>query len=199
MRKRWRIILLTIPLAMLLSQAYGQRLALKESFLLSALRVPNIGVELSLAPQWTLDVCGAYNPFQASTTRKWKLWTVQPELRYWFCRDFAGTFVGFHAGAGQYNVGGIGASLDLGSLGSLNLESLKTHRVQGSFWDAGFSVGHHWILSPRWGVEATLGLGYGHYRYERFRCLSCGEQTDSGSGHYLGPTRAGVSLVYLLR
>jgi len=199
MIKRWRIILLTIPLAMLFSLVYGQRLALKESLLLGALGIPNAGVELGLSSQWTLDVSGAYNPFEYSATRKWKLWIVQPELRHWFCRDFAGTFVGLHAGVGQYNVGGIGTSIDLGSLGSLDLESLQTHRVQGSFWDAGLSVGHHWILSPRWGVEATIGVGYGGYHYERYRCLVCGEQTDSGKGHYLGPTRAGVSLVYLIR
>jgi len=156
-------------------------------------------VELSLAPRWTVDIWGAYNPFQESETRKWKLWTLQPELRHWLCRNFAGTFVGIHLGAGQYNMGGIGTTADLRLPVKLDIDGLKEQRVQGSFMDAGLSVGHHWIFSPRWGLEAVIGIGYGRYNYRKYRCLHCGEQTGSGSKNYLGPTRAGLSLVYLIR
>lgn len=127
------------------------------------------------------------------------MWTVQPELRYWFCEDFSGLFAGFHAGVGQYNIGGIGGSVDFGLLGKLDLNGLNDYRVQGSFWDAGFSIGGHYVLSPRWGIEATVGLGYGRYSYDRFRCLHCGERTSSGNGYYLGPTRAALSLVYMIK
>jgi len=194
MKGIWTMILLAI----LLSQASAQHLALKENLPYDALRIPNLGVELALCRNWTVDLWGAYNPFQESETRKWKIWTIQPELRYWLCKNFSGTFVGIHSGAGQYNMGGFGTTLDLGTLGTLDLDGLKEHRVQGAFWDAGLSVGQHWILSPHWGLEATLGFGYGHYQYKRFRCLHCGEQTTSGTKNYLGPTRAGISLVYLI-
>ena len=191
--KRHRIVILFATMA---CSVAGQRLALKENLPFAA---PNLGMEVAVGPNLTLDVWGAYNPFEESSTRKWKLWTIQPELRYWFCKDFTGSFIGLHAGAGQYNMGGIGRTFDLGGFGSLDLDGLKDYRVQGSFWDAGFSYGRHWILSPRWGVEATVGFGYGAYRYERYCCLECGERTGSGTGNYLGPTRLGVSLVYLLR
>jgi len=186
MNKHFKLMLLVL----LTTPVFGQRLAIKENLPLAALRVPNIGLELEVGQKLTLDISAAYNPFQVSETKKWKLWTVQPELRYWFCQNFSGSFVGLHAGAGQFNIGGFDNAIYPG---------LKDTRVQGSFWNAGISYGYHWILSPRWGIEATAGFGYANYQYKRFNCLHCGEKVGSGKESYLGPTRAGISLIYMIR
>lgn len=193
-----RIVYLII-VALLPCSICGQRIAIKENLPLGVLRVPNLSFEIGVAPNLTLDVSGAYNPFQESTIKKWKLWSIQPELRYWFVENFAGSFVGLHAGVGQYNIGGFNGSIDLGGLGSVGIKGIETTRVQGPFWDAGISYGYHRILSPHWGIETTIGLGFGMYHYDRFRCLVCGEKQDSGTEKYYGPTRAAISLIYMIR
>ena len=60
---------------------------------------PNLGVEVALWPKWTLDIDGYWNPFKYSENKFTKFWAVQPELRYWFCNKFNGHFIGLH---GQY-------------------------------------------------------------------------------------------------
>jgi hypothetical protein len=195
MRKQLTIMLLIL----LATPMGGQRLAVKENLSFAALRVPNIGMEAKVGDKLTLDVSAAYNPFQISETKKWKLWTIQPELRYWFCEEFAGSFVGFHVGAGQFNMGGFDAATNLSSLGGINFNDLKDTRMQGTFWNAGFSYGHQYVLSSHWSLEGTIGLGFARYGYVRYRCLHCGERIEEGTKNYLGPTRASISLVYMIR
>ncbi|MCD8176163.1 MAG: DUF3575 domain-containing protein [Tannerellaceae bacterium] len=50
---------------------------------------------------------GGYNPFSFSDNKKLRHWLVQPELRLWTCEKFLGSFFGFHAHYGYYNVGDI--------------------------------------------------------------------------------------------
>lgn len=83
--------------------ASAQKVALKTNIVQDALLDPNIGVEVGLAPKWTLDVTGQLNAWTIGDGHRWKHWLVQPEARYWFCERFAGHFLGFHALGGQYN------------------------------------------------------------------------------------------------
>ena len=73
----------------------------------------NAGIEVGLAPRWTLDVSGGLNAWTLSHSRRWKHWAVQPEARYWFCDRFAGHFIGIHVHGGQYNLGGIDINFKL--------------------------------------------------------------------------------------
>ena len=196
MNKKWIVfamLVLSIPMN-------GQRLALKTNLLYSAVAVPNLGLETSLSSRLTLDLSGAYNPFQVSETKKWKLWMVQPELRYWMCENFYGTFLGVHVFGGQFNVGGIGGTTDLPLFGETKiLSGLKNHRVEGDFAGVGLSLGRQWVLSSHWSFETELGVGFARYSYDRFRCTHCGERISGGTQNYLGPTKAGISLVYMIR
>jgi len=54
-------------------------------------------------------------------------------------------------------------------------------------------------LSSHWSLEGTIGLGFARYGYVRYRCLHCGERIEEGTKNYLGPTRASISLVYMIR
>ena len=87
--------------------AQGQRVAVKTNLLYDALYTVNLGVEVGMAPRWTLDVSGNYNGWTLSHERRWKHWLVQPEARYWFCDRFAGHFLGMHILGGKYNIGGL--------------------------------------------------------------------------------------------
>lgn len=86
------------------------RFAVKTNLLYGGVaRTPNLGVEIGLAPRWTLEVSGGYNPFnlQGSDSDNKKLvhWAAMPEFRYWTCQRFNGHFVGVHGLYGNYNSG----------------------------------------------------------------------------------------------
>ena len=104
-----------------------QEVAIKTNLLYDALMNVNAGVEVGLAPKWTLDVSGDYNGWKFSHQRQWKHWMVQPEARYWFCDRFQGWFLGVHAHGGQYNVGG-GLDNSIDFLGT-DLSPLGENRV----------------------------------------------------------------------
>ena len=77
--------------------------------------------------------------------------------------------------------------------------SLKDHRYEGYFYGGGVSVGHQWVLSKRWNLEASVGVGYAHWVYDKYRCVNCSPKIKSGHKNYVGPTKAALSLVYFIR
>lgn len=175
---------------------YGvaQKVAVKTNLLYDAALSPNAGVEIGLAPKWTLDVSGQFNAWTVRG-RRWKHWAVQPEARYWFCDRFAGHFVGVHGHGGQYNVGGFNGRLHF--LGT-DLRKLAGSRYQGWFIGAGVSYGYAWILNQHWNLEAEIGVGYSYTRFDRFRCAGCGKKVEEDKPHhYVGPTKAAINIVYL--
>ena len=175
--------------------AKAQNVAVKTNLLYDAAATINAGVEVGLAPKWTLDVSGNFNGWTMSDDRKWKHWMIQPEARYWFCDRFAGHFLGIHAHGGQVNIG----HLDYGFkfLGT-DFSKLTDHRFQGWFAGGGIAYGYTWILGRHWNLEAELGIGYSYTRYDKYECAGCGEQVEEDkTHHYFGPTKAAINLVYV--
>ena len=37
---------------------------------------------------------------------------------------------------------------------------VKKYRYQGNTYGAGLSYGYQWILTPRWSIEGSIGVGY---------------------------------------
>lgn len=175
--------------------ASAQGFALKTNLLADGFLNPNAGLEVGLAPKWSLDVTGQCNFWTLSHGRRWKHWAVQPEARYWFCDRFAGHFVGVHAHGGQFNIGGFDGMLNF--LGT-DARKLADTRYQGWFAGAGIAYGYAWILGRHWNLEAEIGVGYSYTRYDRFRCVGCGKKIESDkTHHYVGPTKLAVNLVYV--
>lgn len=173
----------------------AQEVGLKSNLLSDGLLSPNIGVEIGIAPKWTIDVSGQLNLWKLSGERRWKHWLVQPEGRYWFCERFSGHFLGIHAHGGQYNIGGFDGKVDF--LGT-DLRKLRDTRYQGWFVGGGIGYGYSWILGRHWNIEAEIGIGYSYTRYDRFRCVGCGKKVESDRPHhYVGPTKAAVDIVYV--
>lgn len=189
-----KILMLGIALS-LVSVANGQTVALKNNLVGDALLSPNIGIEVGIAPKWTLDVPVSFNAWNLSHDRKWKHWMVQPGARYWFCDRFAGHFVGAQLMGGQYNIGGFDGKINF--LGT-DFRKLKDGRYQGWFGGVGVSYGYAWILGKHWNIEAEIGLGWTYTRYDRFLCAGCGRKVASGKTHnYVGPTKTALNIVYL--
>ena len=172
-----------------------QNVAIKSNLLYDATATVNLGIEFCLAPRWTFDVSGNYNGWTISENRKWKHWLLQPEARYWFCDRFAGHFLGIHALGGKYNFGKLKNSISF--LGT-DLSKLTNNRYQGWFIGLGGAYGHSWILSKHWNFEAEIGFGYIYTRYDVYPCAECGTKIERNqSHHYVGPTKAALSFVYL--
>lgn len=175
--------------------ARAQEVAIKTNLLSDAFMNVNLGMEVGLAPKWTLDLTGEFNGWTLSHGRRWKHWSAQPEARYWFCDRFGGHFVGVHLHGGQYNIGGFNG---IYHLFGTDARKLADSRYQGWFVGGGISYGYAWVLGRHWNLEAEIGLGYSYTRYDRFECIGCGRQVENDKPHhYVGPTKAAVNLVYV--
>lgn len=178
----------------------AQQVGIKTNLLYDATATVNLGVEFGLARNWTLDISGNYNPWTFSDNRKMKHWLIQPEVRWWTCSRFSGHFFGLHAHGGEYNLGGMlpGGFKD-GKVFGIENKDISTHRYEGWLAGGGFSYGYHWMLGKRWGLEATIGLGYVYLKYDKFFCQKCGDKMGTGTTHSFGPTKAGVTLIYMIK
>jgi hypothetical protein len=78
-------------------------------------------------------------------------------------------------------------------------DGIYTNSFEGWFAGIGVSYGYQWVLSPRFSMEFTVGVGYAYLDYEKLRCTSCRQVIGEDKAHYFGPTRAGISLVYMLK
>ncbi|MBP3424211.1 MAG: DUF3575 domain-containing protein [Alistipes sp.] len=169
--------------------------AIKTNILYDLTATINAGVEVGLAPRWTLDLSGNFNAWNISEQKRWKHYLVQPEARYWFCDRFMGHFLGIHAHGGQYNFGGIKNNISF--LGT-DLSKLTDHRYQGWFVGGGVAYGYAFVLGSHWNLECELGVGYAYTKYDAFECAGCGRKVETGlKHHYIGPTKLAINLVYL--
>lgn len=194
--KRKIFILIVAAMSMFAAQrTQAQDVGLKTNLVADGLLSPNIGVEIGLAPKWTLELTGEFNGWTLSHNRRWKHWLAMPEARYWLCDRFSGHFFGVEAHGGQYNIGGFDGKWNL--LGT-DARQLKNTRYQGWYAGGGITYGYAWILGKHWNLEAEIGIGYSYTRYDRFRCAGCGKKIETDKPHhYVGPTKAAINLVYL--
>ena len=126
------------------NETYLPKFAIKTNALYWATSTPNLGIEVGLAKKLTLDISGNYNPWKFGDDRQIKHWLVQPELRYWLCERFNGSFFGLHGHYGEMNVS------------NLNIFGMGHDRYDGNLYGAGISYGYQWIISKRWSMEATI-------------------------------------------
>jgi hypothetical protein len=192
MKLRKLMILWAVALA---APAAGQQIAVKTNLLYGAgTLTPNLGAEIGLGKKSTLDVAVGYNPWNLdgsyTDNKKWVHLLVQPEFRYWTCERFNGHFFGVHGVLSHYNIGGLKIPL-------LGME--KAVRYEGYAYGGGLSYGYHRMLSKHWGVEFTVGVGAVYFDHERYTCEKCGSPLGTATKTYVGPTKAGISLVYLIK
>lgn len=149
----------------------------------------NAGAEVRIANRWTGGINLSYNPWTFNDNRKWKHFYVSPEVRYWLCSTFAGHFFGVNLIYAHYNAGNVTFPLGMN-------RQLRDERHQGDLGAVGLFYGYSWMLSPRWSLEAEIGLGYGYANYKRYDCPKCGTYRGTADKHMLMPTKAAVSIIY---
>lgn len=193
-----RILLILITLCISTTGLLAQNnVGIKTNLLYGAgTFTPNLGLEVGLGERTTLDISAGYNWFNLNGTpennKKLIHWMVEPELRYWLCQKFNGHFFGLHALGSQYNI----SQHDLPFIFGKDSEK---YRYEGWAVGAGLSYGYQFILGKRWNLEMNIGVGYARLRYDQYECKNCGDKVGSSSKNYFGPTKAGISLIYIIK
>lgn len=197
------LLISTIILAAFAGTANAQKVAMKTNMLYWASATPNAGLEFALADRWTMEIAGGYNPwtFDKEDNLKAKHWLVTPEVRYWFCESFHGHFIGINANYTQFNISGMSMPNLFVNLctNAPSPESFCDARIAGWAVGAGLTYGYQFLISPRWNLELTAGLGWWYTEYDRFESRKCGMFEQAVYKHALGPTSLGVSFIYLIK
>ena len=168
--------------------SYAQKVALKNNLLMDGMASPNLGVEFRTGARTSLEIPVSANLWSFSDTKKFKHIALQPEFRWWTCQPFAGHFFGIHAHYASFNVGGIDP-----------FDTIKKSRYEGWLTGGGLTYGYTWILAPRWSLEASVGAGYTYFSYDKFPCGKCQPRSYHKNKHYLGPTKAALTLVFMIK
>ena len=78
-------------------------------------------------------------------------------------------------------------------------ENFGNARNSGWAVGAGVTYGYQFILSRRWNLELTAGLGLWYTEYDCFESRKCGIFEQAVRKHAFGPTSLGVSFIYLIK
>ncbi|WP_455590456.1 DUF3575 domain-containing protein [Bacteroides sp.] len=185
MKKLSLLILSALFLAPTVS--WGQQVGIKTDLVSDAFQSPNLGAEFSLSNRFTLEASTRYNPFGQNSVNKKMHWFLRPEFRWWMKEAFDGHFFGLYASYGIYNVAGMKQPL-----------GPKDRRYEGDAYGVGLTYGYQWKLARRWRLETSLSAGYIRTSYDYYDCRICGERLGSDTKHFFRPTRAAISIVYLI-
>ena len=129
--------------------AKAQFFGIKSNVVMLPTGTVNLGVEVAVDKQWSLDISGYWNPIKTDNFSS-KLWYVQPGVRYWLYEHFVGHFAAAHAAYGQYDVAN------------------KRHSVEGWFTGLGVSYGYTWIITKQWNFTLEGGLGIYYMRDTKY-------------------------------
>ena len=197
-----------LTLAVILFLAFAgtvsaQKVAVKTNSLYWLTATPNVGFEFAMAPRWTFEIAGGYNPWtlDKDANVKAKHFLVTPEVRYWFCESFQGHFLGINANYTQFNVSGIliPEVFYKEESNGYFLDNLQHARSQGWAVGAGITYGYAWPIARRWNMEFTLGLGWWYTEYDMFESRKCGLFQENVAKHAFGPTDIGLSFIYMIK
>jgi hypothetical protein len=164
---------------------------LRTNLLYDAMLSPTFGFECHINRNWGVKLDGSYTHWGSEHGMVHNIWFVNPELR-WYIKNTDLFYIGIGGNAGRMNIyrgvaGGMFFPEDTG--------------YQGSFFNGSISVGYKLIVNRSIAFDFNLGLGSTHFKYDSFTVI---DQTrvyqrvkmKDATKILLGPTQAGVSLVW---
>ncbi len=172
-------------------------MAVKTNMLYDALAIPNIGLEFYLGKNLSLYGNWMYAWWSNDARhRYWRIYGGDLTLRYWFGsaahrKPLTGHHIGVYGGVVTYD-------FEFGGRGYMG------GIPGGAIWDrcmyvAGVEYGYSLPVSRRLNIDFTIGLGYcggKTVEYEPDNKFYIWEKTRRT--HWVGPTRAEISLVWLI-
>lgn len=168
--------------------------AVKTNLLFDAASALNVEVEIPIGKRWSVAAEYVF-PWWLYEKKQKALESLGGTLegRYWFGnRDnkaqLTGWFAGVYAGGGYYDI------------------EWKTKGYQGEFFHAGFSGGYAHSINKngRLRMEYSLGLGYMGTKYRKYAPVMGTDnewhlvRRKRGTRNWFGPTRAKISLAWML-
>jgi hypothetical protein len=166
--------------------ASAQKIAVKTNLLYDAMSIPSLGAEVAVGDHYTLSLMGSYDPIRYGNV-KWKNFSYQPEIRFWFHRAFTGPYMGM-------NVSGGGMNID-----KLHIGGLYGKHRQGHFIGAGLNVGYNLILSPHCSFDFSLGADFVHTKYDRYREGDNPYKEGKSCSNMGVPIGTGVTFIYIIK
>ena len=156
-------------------------LSLRANLLRWATLTPDLGLEWRICPSWGIAVNGSWTSWSWNDKdRRYALWEVVPELRYYLGREKRG-YLGAMFKAGQFNY------------------KLSETGKQGDLMGGGITAGYQLRLNKALDLDFNLGLGYLNADFEKYEVIDgvrvrCGNETIN----WCGPINTGVTLVWKL-
>ena len=198
-----RFLAIAVLLFLAIGTADAQKVAVKTNSLYWLTATPNVGFEFAMAPRWTFEIAGGYNPWTLDKEEniKAKHFLVTPEIRYWFCESFQGHFIGINGNYTQFNISGVDVPevfFPVESSGAF-LDQLQYSRCQGWAAGAGLVYGYAFPIARRWNMEFNAGLGWWYTVYDQFESRTCGLFQERVSRHVFGLTDIGISFIYMIK
>ena len=172
-------------------------MGIKTNLLYDALLVPNIGVEFYLGKRFSLATNWMYAWWNNDSKHTyWRVYGGDVSLRKWLGRrskvkPLAGHHLGIYAQALTYDL----ADGDRGFMAG---------EPSGDIFDranyaAGLEYGYSVPVARRLNLDFTLGVGYMWGRYYEYNVVdNCYVWQATKNRQYIGPTKAEISLVWLL-
>ena len=172
-------------------------MGVKTNILFDALLVPNIGVEFYLGKRWSVAANWMYAWWRHDGKHNyWRIYGGDIEVRHWFGRrseekPLQGHHVGLYGGLVTYDI-------EHGGRGYMGGKPGGTLFDKGN-WFCGLSYGYSMPIARRLNIDFTIGFGYlgGEYR-EYIPVDNCYVWQATKQRHWFGPTKAEVSLVWLI-
>ena len=184
-------VILTDKIQQTWENRFFLNLDLRTNLLYNVMLSPTVGFEWHINRYWGIKVDGCFTHWGSKHGMVHNVWLVNPELR-WYIKNTDLFYIGFGGNAGRVNiyrgvVGGLFFPEDTGYQGSL---------IGGSI-----SAGYKLIWSRSLSFDFNLGIGGTYFKYDSFTVI---DQTrvyqrikmKDATKNLLGPTQAGVSLVW---
>ena len=169
--------------------------SLKNNLLYDAVLLPNLTFEVYLGAQLSLEINGNWSwwKFGEQVEKQWfhRIQTVGAELRYWINSPYPlhGHAIGLYGMTGNYDL----------RLFPKNENSKGW--LSNNSWSTGLSYAYSMPVSCYFNIEFGISIGYVGGKYYQYNyCIEDNwwAQQTYKNRHYFGPTKAGVSLVWLI-
>ena len=163
------------------SVADNYTLSLRANLLRWAALTPDLGLEWRVHPSWGILVNGSWTSWSWNgKERRYALWEVMPEVRYYIGREKRG-YLGAMFKAGEFNY------------------KFSATGKQGDLMGGGITGGYLLRLNKALSLDFNVAVGCLHADYEKYE-VTDGVRVRAGkeTKNWWGPVNAGVTLVWKL-
>lgn len=163
-------------------------MAVKTNLLYDVALVPNVGLEFYLGQGWSISGNWMYAWWKNDTRhRYWRIYGGELDIRKYFGRKAAEKpLQGHHLGVYAQ---GLTFDFETGGKGYLSNFS----------YGFGLEYGYSLPVAKRLNIDFGLGIGYGGGKYKVYEPEDdCYVYKETKQRHWFGPTRAEISLIWLL-